>query len=414
MKLGLLGYPLGHSWSKEIHEFLIDEKYEMFETEMNNLDDFMKKKDFDGINVTIPYKEKVIPYLDELSDIAKESMAVNCITNVNGKLKGYNTDALGFGELLDKNGIDVSGKKVAILGSGGAAKGCRYILNKKGAIVDIVSRSSKEDYITYNEMYNRCTEYNIIVNTTPLGLYPNTSEMPPIALNLYSNVEAIIDVLANPLCTRLMLEAKQMGIKVFGGFEMLVYQAAFADEIFLGKKLDKKLVSKCLSTLLLKKANIVLIGMPTSGKTTIAKILSEKLNKEYIDMDAVIEKSVGMKIKDIFKEKGEDFFRKEEKKVAKKISSEQGLIIASGGGVVKDKETMGNLSQNSIVIWIDRNKEDLMPSDDRPLALKKEDIDKLYEERYHLYQKYADYQVTNSTLEQTVEDILEILGGNDK
>ena len=319
MKLGLLGYPLGHSYSKEIHEFLIDETYEMFEVSEERFDGFMRKRDFDGINVTIPYKEKVIEYLDEISDSAKEVGAINCIVNKGNKLIGYNTDVLGFGKLLDKNGIDVSGKSVAILGSGGSSKACRYALVERGAKVYIVSRTKKEDVITYEELQEESDRFNIIVNTTPVGLYPNFDNIPNINLDAFNNLEVVIDIIANPLRTKLMFDAKERGIRVYGGIEMLVYQAAYADNIFLNKTINEDIVDACLNNLLLEKGNILLIGMPTSGKSIISKMLGECLNLEVIDMDEELEKILGMSIKECFEAKGEAYFRKEEKELAKSL-----------------------------------------------------------------------------------------------
>ena len=406
MKLGLLGYPLGHSYSKEIHEFLIDETYEMFEVPENELSDFMEKRNFDGINVTIPYKQKVIEYLDVLSDEARAIGAINCIVNKDGKLIGYNTDVLGFGKVIDKNNIDVSGKKVAILGSGGASKACRYSLEDRGAEVYVVSRNKREGIITYEELHEESDTFDIIVNTTPVGLYPNLDNTPNIDLDKFNNLEVLIDIIANPLRTKLMFEAKARGIKTYGGIEMLVYQATYADNIFLNEKVDEDKVEACLKNLLLEKGNILLIGMPTSGKSIISKMLSEDLNIEVIDMDEELEKTIGMSIKECFETKGESYFREKEKELAKSLSIAKNKIISSGGGVVKDKETMQYLMHNSVVIWIDRDINHLIPSEDRPLSSNIDDLKRLYDERYCLYEKYSDYRVMNNDdMNKTIEEI---------
>ena len=413
MKLGLLGYPLGHSYSKEIHEFLIDETYEMFEVPENELNDFMEKRNFDGINVTIPYKQKVIEYLDEISEDASEVSAINCVVNKNGKLIGYNTDVLGFGKVIDKNGIDVYGKKVAILGSGGASKACRYSLEERGAEVYIVSRNQREGVITYEELHEKSDIFNIIVNATPVGLYPNIDNTPSVDLDAFNNLEALIDIIANPIRTKLMFEAKVRGIKAYGGIEMLVYQAAYADNIFLNKEVNEEKADACLKNLLLEKGNILLIGMPTSGKSVISKELAKELNLEVIDMDEELEKILGMSIKECFETKGESYFRKEEKELAKSLANIKNKIISSGGGVVKDKETMQYLMHNSVVIWIDRDIDNLIPSEDRPLSSNIDDLKRLYDERYCLYEKYSDYKVINNdVINKTIEEIKERLGKN--
>ena len=411
MKLGLLGYPLSHSFSSFIHNYLIGVDYELFEVPSEEFERFMEDKNFDGINVTIPYKEKVISYLDEVSPIAKEAGAVNCIINKDGKLKGYNTDALGFGLMIDKNCVEVKDKKVAVLGSGGAAKGCRYALKERGALVDIISRNAKEGCITYEDMNKKASEYEVIVNTTPLGLYPNIDDMPNIDFNLFSNLKTVIDILANPLKTKLMFEAKCRGLEAYGGLEMLVYQAYYADELFLNKEVDINKTEACLKELIKEKSNITLIGMPTSGKTTVAKELGYALNREVLDMDKEIVKRMGMSISECFETKGEDYFRKEEKVLAKELAKQQNLVIACGGGVIKDKETMRYLSHNSIVIWLDRDKEMLMAKKDRPLSMTKENLYKLYDERYPLYEMYSDYRIENNEdVKSAVKKILEKVG----
>ncbi len=411
MKLGLLGYPLGHSYSKDIHNYLMGIDYQMYEIAQEDLDNFMKEKNFDGINVTIPYKETVIDYLDEISEEINDIQAINCIVNKEGKLKGYNTDYLGFNRLLDFYKLDVKDKKVAILGSGGGAKACKYALDSKGAKVDIISRYKNEEKITYEELNEKANEYAYIVNTTPLGLYPNTEVMPNIDLDKFSELLGVIDIIANPLNTKLMFEAKCRGIKTYGGLRMLVYQAGYAEEIFLDKEIDWSKVEKCYIEELYKHANILLIGMPTSGKSTIAKLISEKTNLKAIDMDILVEEAISMKISECFNKYGEAYFREKEKEVAQSLANERGLIIASGGGVIKDEEVMRYLSKNSITIWIDRNKEDLFPSEDRPLSMNKEDLYRLYEERYSLYERYADIRIINEgNIEDITNEIIEKVG----
>ena len=279
-RLGLIGNPLGHSWSPEIHRFFIKQDYNLFPLQEDELDAFLKAKEFDGINVTIRYKETVIPQLDELDENAKAIGAVNCIVNDNGILKGYNTDYLGFKQMLLANDVPVSEGKIAILGTGGARKACEKALKDLGANTLIVSRNPDRG-ITYEECIAREKEISIIVNTTPVGMKPDY-EGHPIDIKQFSNLRAVVDIVANPIVTRLQFEAKALGIKYLGGFEMLVRQALEADKLFLKKEFSEKLVKDCEAEVLKEKRNIVLIGMPTSGKTTISKCVSEKLGNALI------------------------------------------------------------------------------------------------------------------------------------
>lgn len=410
MRLGLIGHPLGHSWSPAIHQYFIHEDYQLSDLDEKQLDAFLKEKDFDGLNVTIPYKETVIPYLDELDEMAEKIGAVNCIVNDHGKLKGYNTDWIGFAEMLKHHDVDVKGKKIAVLGSGGASKAIAAALEYLGGIPYVISRRKREGVLTYEELFEREKEFPVIVNTTPVGMYPHCDDVP-VDLKRFHHLEAVVDIVANPLRTRLCFEAKSLGLQTCGGFEMLVRQAFAADELFLNKKLNGSMVSSCMNALLKTRRNIVLIGMPTSGKTTVSKELGRVLKRGPVEMDAEIEKKLGTSISQCFAEKGEEYFRKTETEVAREHRQGKGEIISCGGGVIKTPETMRYLSENGLVILMTRNLDQLYPSDDRPLASSKEAVKKLYEERKPLYEKYRDVTVDNSgTIEETIQEILKVTG----
>ena len=411
-RLGLIGNSLGHSWSPEIHRFFIKQDYNLFPLQEDELDAFLKAKEFDGLNVTIPYKETVIPYLDGLDENAKAIGAVNCIVNDNGKLKGYNTDYLGFKQMLLANDIPVTEGKIAILGTGGARKACEKALKDLGANTLIVSRNPDRG-ITYEECMAREKEISVIVNTTPVGMKPDY-EGHPIDIKKFSNLKAVVDIVANPIVTRLQFEAKALGIKYLGGFEMLVRQALEADKLFFEKDFSEELVKACEAEVLKEKRNIVLIGMPTSGKTTISKCLSEKLGNTLIEMDDELVKEFGTSIQEVFAKHGEAYFRERETALAKSLQTKEKSIISCGGGIIKNEENMRYLNQNGVVVWLDRSVDKLHGTSSRPLSQDDDAIHKLYNERKHLYKKYADIRIENNgTIEDTVNTIVRVLGGNE-
>ena len=408
MKYGLIGKSLSHSYSKLIHEQLDSKPYELLSLTENELNLFLKTKDFLGINVTIPYKETVIKYLDEIDEIAKEIGSVNTIINTNGLLKGYNTDYYGLKRLFIKSKIDVKNKNCFILGSGGTKKTAYKLLKDLGAkSIHIVSRNKSNNTITYDEL-NKRNDVEIIINTTPVGMYPNV-EGTLLDLSLFPSLEGIVDVVYNPYQTRLVTQAKLLEIKAIGGLEMLVEQGIKASELFLSTQYDSARFNKVYSSLYYSRRNIVLIGLPMSGKTTIGKELSEILNKKFIDLDEEIEKETNMSINEIFSKYGESYFRKLEKDITLKYSKETNLIISTGGGVIKDKENMFNLMSNGLVIYLTRDYDKLIYSSSRPLTKTKDDYLKLKEERDSLYKLYSDYQVDNSSsIEECINKIKEI------
>ena len=387
MKYGLIGEKLGHSFSKIVHSKIADYEYELFEIAKTDLDAFMKLRDFCGINVTIPYKEKVIPYLDYISEEAKNIGAVNTVVNKNGKLYGYNTDFFGLKSLIEKNNIEIFGKTVLILGSGGTSKTAKAVCDSMCAKeIFIVSRNGGEGYITYNEAQSKNAQ--VIINTTPCGMYPKTNEQP-ILLDDFNNLEAVVDVIYNPLKTKFIIDAENRGIKATGGLYMLYAQAVKAAEIFTESSIQSDVFDGILKT----KQNLVLVGMPSCGKTTLGKLMANEFNKEFVDTDIEIEKLAGMKIPQIFEKYGEEHFRNLESEVIKDLSLKQSLIVATGGGAVLRRENIDALRQNGKIIFIDRPLEMLITTDDRPLSSNREALEKRYYERYPIYCLSCDVRI---------------------
>lgn len=395
MEYGLIGEKLGHSFSKIIHEKLADYTYELCPLAKDELDAFMTAKQFKAINVTIPYKQDVIPYCDVLDDSAKRIGVVNTIVNRDGKLFGYNTDFAGFLYNLNAHGITLKDKKVMICGSGGTCKTVTAVAEYMGAKeILVVSRSKKENAVTYEECI-RHKDVDVVVNASPKGMYPDNGESP-LDLSNFPNCKAVVDVIYNPLKTRLLQQAEQLGMKAVNGLEMLVAQAKFAVEHFLSTEIENDKIDQITLELLKQLTNIVLIGMPSSGKTLTGKALCKYIDKTVVDTDAVIVERSGMSIKEMFARHGEAYFRQWEHDVIVEFSKQNGLIIATGGGAIKNEENIQNLKQNGVVMFIDRDLEHLLVTDDRPLSKDTNAVAKLYEERYPLYTKYGDLRVPNN------------------
>ena len=407
MKYGLLGERLGHSFSKEIHEQISNYQYEITEVPFDKFDEFMTKHDFIAINVTIPYKEKVIPYLDYIDDAAKKIGAVNTIVNKNGKLYGYNTDYLGLRDLVLTNNIEVKNKKVLVLGTGGTSKTSKAVFTDLGAKeLVFVSIDPVGDEISYEDAVKYHSDSEIIVNATPCGMYPNCDDLI-IDISTFNKLVAVIDVIYNPLKTMLVRKALERGITAVSGLYMLVAQAVYASSIFTDTTYDKKIIDDIYNQIYNNKRNIVLIGMPTCGKTTISKLLADKLNKEVVDTDTLVEQEMGMTIKEYLKTHDETSFRDIETKVINEVSKLNNLIISTGGGVIKRKNNIEYLKANGLIIFIDRPLELLQVSDTRPLSSNQSDLEKLYHERYDLYCNYADIIVKNDQdLELVINKII--------
>lgn len=394
MKYGLIGEKLPHSFSKTIHEKIGDYSYELCELTAEELPEFMLKREFKAINVTIPYKQAVIPYLYEMSETAKCIGAVNTIVNLDGKLYGYNTDFYGMTSLIKKNNIDFNGKKVAVLGSGGTSKTAAAVAKSLGAESVIkVSRNTTENTVTYDELYENHRDTDIIINTTPVGMFPQIYSSP-VNLDCFNNLSGVIDAVYNPLETKLVSDAKSLKIPAESGLYMLVAQAIRAYEIFTDKTADAGLLDSIFKDVKAQKQNIVLIGMPGSGKTTIGQAVAEKLGRDFIDTDDEIKKVIKTEISDYFSKYGEEKFRDAETAVIKEISKRSGTVIATGGGAVLRKENVDALKMNGILYFLDRPLEQIVPTADRPTASSIEALEKRYNERYGIYKSSADKIIT--------------------
>ena len=408
MQYGLIGEKLSHSFSKEIHESFAPYKYELCEISRENLGSFLQKREFCAINVTMPYKKEVIPHLDEISNAAQELQAVNCIVNLNSKLCGFNTDYFGMRDLIRKSKIDISNKKILILGTGGTARTSNLVCKDLGAKnITFVSREKKTNAITYDEAYELYNDAEIIINTTPVGMYPN-SYSSPIDLSKFSNLLAVFDAVYNPIRTKLVLDATKMGIYAEGGLYMLVSQAVHAVELFLNEELSENKIEEIYNKILKEKENIVLIGMPSSGKTTVGKALADSLNRQQIDLDDEIECHIGSTIAEFFKTHTEKDFRNIETQITKEIAKKTGIVIATGGGCILKEENVDALRSNGRIYFLDRNIDNLTPTDTRPLATKKEAMQKLYEARYQIYLNTSDIKIDgNLTPKEEAELIRE-------
>ena len=409
MRYGLIGEKLGHSFSKDIHERIADYTFDLIPLSKEEFKTFMEKKEFTALNVTIPYKKDVIPYLDEMDEHAKAIGAVNTIVNRDGKLKGYNTAFTGFLYMVKKHNVHMEGKKVLIIGNGGASAAIQAVVQHESAgsmvIVDVVPGNGA---ISYDEMFSSHLDAEIIINTSPIGMYPRIGNAP-IDISMFHKCEAVLDVIYNPILTRLCFEAQEMDIKRVNGLEMLIAQAKQSVEFFLDKSIDDQIIDDIYQDMLRERCNIVLIGMPSAGKTTIGKMLENRMQKEFIDLDDIIIEKAGKSIPEIFEESGEAGFRAIETEAAIEVSKLNNKIIATGGGTIKHKVNMDYLRQNGITIFIDRDVDKLISSDpNRPLSKSTDALEKMHAERLPLYQKYAAYvAVNNSDIESTVTEIEE-------
>lgn len=415
-KYGLLGGSLGHSFSPRIHELLGGYQYDLYERTESELEDFFVREGLSGINVTIPYKKVIINYCDELSDAASRIGSVNTVVNRDGRLKGFNTDYAGFRYLLSSNSIDVDKKKVLVLGNGGAVRAVICALLDLGANEVIMlsrrvdGRSEIHEYEpkvgrVFSDSYENIENYldiEVLVNTTPLGMFPGNGRTPAEmfggSLQIFTKLQAVADIVYNPLRTELLLEAEDLGLKAANGLSMLVAQAACASLLFKGLIEDEKEagamdtydfdIAAITDKLTFENSNIILIGMPGCGKSTYGKKLAEKYGRDFIDTDAEIVKLAGKSIPDIFSEDGEVRFRELETEVLRMACGIGGRVIATGGGVVTQKRNHHPLRENGLIIFLDRPIEGLDISG-RPLSQTK-GVEQLYKERLPLYRALAD------------------------
>ena len=407
MKCGLLGRKLGHSYSPQIHSYLGPYSYELFEKEPEELADFLKNGDFTAINVTIPYKKEVMSYLDEISPTARKIGAVNTVVRrPDGTLFGHNTDYFGFASMVRRSGLSVDGKKVLVLGSGGASNTVVAVLEELQANVVVISRSGENNY----ENIQLHSDATVIVNTTPVGMYPHTG-VSPVCLSGFPRLEAVLDVVYNPARTQLLLDAESLGLPFRNGLWMLVAQAKEASEYFTGESIPDSMIEKIYHILSRQMQNIVLIGMPGCGKSTIAALLAEKLGRTALDSDSEVIRLAGKSIPDIFAQDGEKIFRDLETQALESLGKSTGAIIATGGGCVTQQRNYPLLHQNGRIFWLTRPL-DVLPTDGRPLSQNNKLTD-LYEIRKPLYEAFADHIIDNSGLpEDTVAAILACMEEN--
>ena len=407
LQMGLLGEKLGHSFSALIHPKIGDYSYELYEVAQSELAQFLQKQDFAGLNVTIPYKKQVMEYLDDISPMAKKIGAVNTIKRMSdGSLVGYNTDYDGFKYLLSNNKIEIKDKKVLVLGSGGASVMAVCALKDSGAKeVIVISRQGENNYQNIHRHYDA----QVIVNTTPVGMYPH-NYAAPIEINQFKQCESVVDLIYNPLRTKLVVEAQERGINAVGGLEMLVAQAAVSASIWCEKDIKQSEIAKIISWLNEKMENIVLIGMPGCGKTTIAKNLSELLNKEMVDLDEMFVEYFKKTPEEVINIDGEDNFRQMEHQIAQMIGQKSGIIISTGGGIVTRKENYFPLKQNGIIVFLKRDLAKLA-KDGRPLS-QRNDLAELYQKRKANYEYFADltFEMTDD-IDDNIKRLLKALQG---
>lgn len=405
LKCGLLGEKLGHSYSPQIHSMLADYEYKLFEKSPEELEDFLKSGEFDGLNVTIPYKKSVMPYCAELSPTAAQIGSVNTIVRrSDGSLYGDNTDAFGFENLIVHNGIEVKGKKALVLGTGGASVTAQAVLKNLGASeVVVISRKGEDNY----ENIAKHADAEIIANTTPVGMYPNNGKAA-VDLTQFPKLSGVLDVVYNPARTALLLQAEKLCIPCAGGLYMLVSQAKRSCELFTGKSIPDSEIDRIERVLSHQMQNIVIIGMPGSGKTAVSTMLAERLGRKIFDTDTIVSEKAGMTIPEIFVAQGEAGFRKLETEATAEVGKLSGNIISTGGGVVTVADNYELLHQNGVIVWIERDTNKLA-RDGRPISLSS-DLNELYAARLPLYERFADIKADNNgDINDTVNAIMEMI-----
>ncbi|MBQ3537673.1 MAG: shikimate kinase [Clostridia bacterium] len=403
-RTGLIGRKLSHSFSPEIHSYLADYEYKLYEMEEEDVGRFLKNCPLDALNVTIPYKKTVMPFLSHISETALKIGSVNTIVKKPDGLYGYNTDYYGFSYMVNVSGIEIKGKKVLVLGSGGASLTVIAVLSDMGAgeIVNI-SRSGENNY---GNIYLH-KDADVIVNTTPVGMYPDNG-VSPVDLRIFTRLSGVLDLIYNPSVTKLIYDAEKLGIPAINGLSMLSAQAKRACELFLGQDIEKDPTPDIVKSIEQRLKNIVLVGMPGCGKSTAGRLLSEKLQRKFIDTDEMIVRSSEMPIPEIFSSFGEDEFRRRETEAAKEAGKASGAVISTGGGIITREENYYPLHQNSYIIWLKRDTS-LLPVDGRPIS-QTNDINELYRKRAPLYESFCDGIIeVSENAEETVQRIIDTI-----
>ena len=408
VKCGLIGEKLSHSFSPQIHRELADYSYELFEMPESEVKGFLESDRYDCINVTIPYKKTVMPYLDEISDEAKRIGSVNTVVKTkSGKKCGYNTDYYGFKYAADQSGIEIKDKNVLILGTGGASLTARTVSEDLGAkSVTFVSRSGE---INYGNVYDKCPDTDVVINCTPVGMYPKSNGESPVALEKFKRCQGVLDMIFNPAKTKLLLDAERLGIPSANGLAMLVAQAKRACELFLCESIADSEIDRLTALIANETGNIILVGMPGSGKTTVGKLLAEMTGRKFIDTDEMITLSQGKTPSEIIMAEGEKIFRQIEHEEVKNAGKMSGMIISTGGGVVTRRENFDPLRQNGKIFFIHRSL-DKLPTENRPLS-RQTKLEEMYRARLPLYRDVCDFEVSNDTTpEQCAAEILQNYG----
>ena len=404
MNCGLLGRKLGHSYSLQIHGHLGNYDYSLVEKEPEELSGLFQSGEFSGLNVTIPYKKAVLSYCQHLTQEARAIGAVNTVVRQkDGSYLGHNTDVFGFRTMLLDSGLHVSGKKVLVLGSGGASNTAVHVLKAAGAQVIVISRNGENNY----ENLSLHADAALIVNATPVGMYPNVG-VSPVDLSVFPQLEGVLDLIYNPARTKLLLDAENRGLVAMNGLKMLVAQAKESAEYFTQSPIDNREIHRIYKILKSQMENVILIGMPGSGKSTVGKLLAKQLGKPFYDADACLVENTEKSIPEIFAQDGEAAFRTLETQTLEVLGKTSGAIIATGGGCVTKEENYPLLHQNGILFWLER-RIDSLPTDGRPLS-QTQRLSEMYEKRQPMYRRFADYTIDNNGLpEAAAAEILKIL-----
>lgn len=408
MRCGLVGEKLPYSFSPQIHALLAGYEYELFELKPDEMRRFFSAAEFHGVNVTIPYKKAAMAFCDELTEAAEHVGCVNTVLRRDdGTLLGHNTDYAGFAWLLDNSGIDIRGKKAIVLGTGGASMTVQAVLHDRGVReLIVVSRSGN---INYENIYEH-SDAVLLVNATPAGTYPNNGECL-VDLKLLQGLECVLDVVYNPSKTALLLQAEELGLRHSNGLGMLVVQAVAASELFTGRSYDPETIRAVISRIERQEKNILLVGMPGSGKSSVGRAVAEMMGRKFYDTDEMIEKKAGLSIPEIFSVFGEDHFRALEHSVLEDVTKRSGAVIATGGGAVTKEKNIRLLRQNSTVVWLKRELS-LLPCDGRPLS-EASSLNEMYGKRKQMYQRAADISIENDcrSPKETAEKLIGVVMG---